>query len=472
MSNRLYHIVLIALFAAAIAGPAAYAVVRGQAEFALMASVGLLMLILVLRSPYRLPVLLLVLCLLSADSHIHPVKILALKLRWAVFGALVFKELGSWAFTKQLRVRLTSTHLTVLAFLVLALSSSLYSVDPSLTFQRSVSLIMFFVAVFLYFWRQTTSEESRLDLIRFAAKLTPLLYLGELAYSLWSSGSGWSGVRLRAISGNPSGLGLVVMLTLPLLYGWLLTEKKHKGLGRLAYRCGGLLLGFVLLLLSGSRASMLGLSGALLIITFRLAPVYFLGLSFVIFAGMVGVFALGERSIMVPETGRFQTITERLESPDLGGRGEAWSLALRTGWERPIFGHGFGATEETFGRLEFKEHYGAYPHNFLLHTFIDLGLLGLTVVVLLHASLLRKALSAFAPQNALRDSGLPVLMTGLYLAGLLNASFESWMFSAGSPGAFPFWLAAMMTIRYGVLHEESKRERLQERARNWYGARA
>jgi len=472
MSNRLYHIVLIALFAAAIAGPAAYAVVRGQAEFALMASVGLLMLILVMRSPYRLPVLLLVLCLLSADSHIHPLKILALKLRWAVFGALVFKELGSWAFTKQLRVRLTSTHLTVLAFLLLTLSSSLYSVEPSLTFQRSVSLIMFFVAVFLYFWRQTASEESRLDLVRFAAKLTPLLYLGELAYSLWSSGSAWSGGRLRAISGNPNGLGLLVMLTMPLLFWWLLTDRTRKGLGPLIYQGGGLLLGFLLLLLSGSRASMLGLGGALLIITFRLAPRYFLGLTFVVLTGMLSVLALGERDLQVPEAGRFQALTERLEHPDLGGRSEAWTLALQTGWERPIFGHGFGATEETFGRLEFKEHFGVYPHNFLLHTFIDLGFLGLSLVVILHASLLHKALAAMAPRNAQRDHGLPVLMAGLYLAGILNASFESWMFSAGSPGAFPFWLAAMLTIRYGLLHEESKRERLQERARNWYGAKA
>ncbi len=432
----------------AVCLPAGYAVYRGLTSYALLIALGLVLLSFLMRSEYRLPVVLLYLVVLLADSHRPLLHIQGLKLRWVVLGILVVKEMTYWAFAKAIRVRLTAAHVAFAAFLALALASAVYSVDPELSFKRALSVLLFGMVVFLYFWRQTDRAQVRMDLAAFVASLVPVVYLAEAGYALLVPDHAFLGGRLRGLSGNPNGLGELVMITLPLVYWDLLRRRPG---GRRILAAGTLALGLGLLVLSGSRASFLALGVAVLLMTYRLAPRYFLGMLLAVAALFVLERTYHGPLSAAPAPGAQPGLAERLaDYADPAGREEAWAKAWRMGLERPVWGHGFGTARQTFGELEFARHSGGYPHNFVLHVFLDLGFVGVAAVLVLHVVLISYAVRCLGRGRARAETGLPALAGALYLAGLANALFESWMFSAGSPTAFPFWLMAMFVIRYAV----------------------
>jgi len=426
--------------------PLVFAITRGLHNYAIIIVVGLLIASIIREDNYWLPVVLLYACLLCADSNIRLLHMVGVKLRWAILGLLVFKELIYWAKTKRIEIHFTGVHLALLGFLLLALISTIYSVDRSLTVQRSISLVLFFVVIFVYYWCKTRDPVSRRNIISFMAKMTPLIYAAEVIYTFARPGAAWEGSRLRGISDNPNGLGQLVMLTLLFLI-WC--RHNEKSVSTRFYLSFGIAAGAILLLLSGSRASLLAFSFALIFLILRMTPKYFL-----VTAGtLITVLILSHTFGIVfwfgpsPESGE-TGIAARLLDPELGGREEAWGKAFELGKRRPIFGHGFGTTTKTFGVLKFKKHQGGYPHNFLLHMFLDIGSVGVGIVVIMHLLLLRVAWRCLSRRVARIEEALPALAACVYLAGVLNAFFENWMFSAGSPSAFPYWLMSMVMVRY------------------------
>ena len=57
---------------------------------------------------------------LGADSNIAFLVGAGNKLRWAVLGAVVFKELSYWAHTKRAEIRMTSGHLFLFIFTIIS----------------------------------------------------------------------------------------------------------------------------------------------------------------------------------------------------------------------------------------------------------------------------------------------------------------------------------------------------------------
>ncbi|MHC4885103.1 MAG: hypothetical protein ACYTGH_08470, partial [Planctomycetota bacterium] len=184
MSPGLLRTAVVSLILLILSAPVTLFITRGQTNFAMLAAVGFGAFVLILKSPYRLPVILMCLSVLMADSNHWTLAAIGLKLRWAILGLLLFKELIYWAWAKEIRIRFTAVHILLGLFLILAISSAVYSVNPSLTFQKAISLILLFGVVFLYFWRITAQPEIRHDLVCFIAKLIPLLYLIEIGYWL------------------------------------------------------------------------------------------------------------------------------------------------------------------------------------------------------------------------------------------------------------------------------------------------
>lgn len=439
--NRILTFFLLSIVSVAVG----YMIIKGMAYPAFLSAIGILLFALIMQSDHRLPVLLMYVSLLAADSHFDILRSYGLKLRWAILGVLVLKEVTDWAFSKQIKVRVTAAHVFFLFFLIYAMVSSLYSVNSTLTFSRGASVLLFYIVVFLYFWQHSFDSKSRIKLISFVALCSPLIYFAEVAFMFLYPGSSWSGGRLRCISGNPNGLGQIIMITMPMIYWYLVSEQKPRYKFYLIF---GIIVGLVLLTMSASRGSLVSLSICILIITLKIVPKYFIGtlLFSVFFAFAVIIYGLNKP---VEEINKAK-VAQRFEEGGLAGRQEAWEKAFNVGLEKPFLGHGFGTAMITFGTLEFKEHYGAYPHNFVLHTFVDLGLVGVVLVFLLHLVLLFYAVKVISNRFKGVDSGIPFLAVGIYLAGLFNAFFESWMFSAGSPSAFPFWLLTMLMIRYAT----------------------
>lgn len=438
---------LIALLLLMLSAPVIFFITRGESNLGVLAAVGLGVFVLILKSPYRLPVILMCLSVLMADSNHFMLAILGLKLRWAILGIILLKELVYWASAKEIRIRFTGVHFFLGLFLVLALSSAIYSVDSAITIQKAISLILLFGAVFLYFWRITQDSQTRHDLVCFIARLIPLLYLIEAGYWFLYPQAAYSHGRLRCLSGNPNGLGQLIMLTLPVLYWYLLSRQKPR---YTLYMLAGMGLGLVLILLSASRGSFIGLSLAIMVITFKATPRhFFLLLLFALVLNMVQEY--GVSADQIEGLGGKSGLAERFDATGMGGREEAWSVAIDVSLENPLLGHGFGTTDQTFGARTFRVHQGEHPHNFLLHMFVDLGGLGMGLVFFLHLTLLVYAVTLYLHRSVTGEDFLPLLATGLYLAGLFNASFENWMFSAGSPVAFPYWFMTMLMVRYHTL---------------------
>lgn len=430
-------------FMAVVAVVVSMLIIYDEAYFAFLTVIGMMVFTLIMRSDHRLPVILMYVSLLAADSNSHILGAYGLKLRWAIMGLLAFKEFDYWALRKHIRVRVTGAHLIFFLLLICAIISSVYSVDAKKSFSRSISVFLFFIVVFLYFWQQSNNSEARIKLVNFMAFFSPLIYFVEIMYCLLFPGAAWSDGRLRAMSGNPNGLGLIIMITLPFIYWYLLSDQKPK---YKFYFYPAILVAISLLILSASRGSLIALSICMIIMTVKLVPKY-VGYVILLFMAMIIVTTFYD--INAPSKGFDSTVvSQRFQKGGLTGRQEAWQKALEVGIEKPVFGHGFGTAADTFGSLEFKEHYGAYPHNFILHIFVDLGFIGVLLVAMLHLVLLRYFYTVFSKQYTVVDKGLPYLVAGIYLAGFFNAFFESWMFSAGSPSAFPFWLMAMLMVRY------------------------
>lgn len=444
-------VLFVLLLTLAVAAPAGYGLVSQYSRFVVAAVLGGLMFLAVMRSDVRIPVILIYVCLLCADSNVHLLARYGKMLRWCVFGALAFKEITHWTFSRSIRFRMTPVHAVFLLLIAVAMISSTYSVDWLLTFKRSFSVLLFYIVVFIYFWRQMEHPENRIDMAEFLVRLVPIIYLIEVVYTVAVGDAAWYGGRLRGMRGNPNGLGLLIMMTMPLLVWALLVKRK----GNLrAYALFGTAMGLVLLIMCSSRASIFGLALCLFIMSIRLMPRHVL---FFVVGGAFLVMLVEARGYASGESRLARRVIEAVSRHGggypLAGREEAWARSLQLGMERYAGGHGFGTAEETFGRMEFDVHYGGYPHNFVMHIFVDLGIPGVILALLIQIILVyySVALMSVGPRLRSIEYGLPVVVVGMYAAGIFNAIFENWMFSAGSPGGFPFWLMAAMVTRYHCL---------------------
>lgn len=441
MNPRIRRYFVLVLLLIGVSLPAGYAVASGRTQIAMIVGVGLLGLLVLFRYGHRLPVIFMYLSTLCADSNVGPLIRGGDKLRWAVLGTIVLKEVTFWAFAKKVVVRLTSVHILFLALVLLGFASTVYSIDWGITFMRSGSVFLFYVAVFFYFWRCSGAGEDRRNLVSFVAAVVLAIYFAEVVYSVLRPEVATENGRLRGMRENPNGLGQLVMITLPFLMWSFLDRVPQRWVSSQSLALG---IGLTLLILSGSRSSLLSVCISLPLLIYRLAPRYFVLTSLALLLGLMVTTAYEIRFLGPPA--EMQGSVQRLFMADMGGREEAWPKAYEVGMKRPFFGHGFGTAVQSFGQLEFERHQGGYPHNFLLHILLDLGLLGVMCVLFLHGAL---GVCALRVLKASRHfDGVAVLSVAVYVSGTVNALFESWMYSAGSPSAFPYWLMTMIMVRY------------------------
>jgi O-antigen ligase len=136
------------------------------------------------------------------------------------------------------------------------------------------------------------------------------------------------------------------------------------------------------------------------------------------------------------------------------GRVDAWRGALRQALERPLLGYGFGTEERVFVDRYYL-HYSSVPENAYLGTLLQLGFVGLLVLLAVLAFVVARVRFAKAP--------LAAVCAGAVACGLLLAFSQSYLTSAGSPATTPFWLFALLLV--GATTAEAAR-RLGERDRD------
>jgi O-antigen ligase len=350
--------------------------------------------------------------------------------RWVVLGSGAFLALGYYVRKKN-RIPFNHLHLLGLFTVVAALASAIVSVSPLLTLIKALSL----AALFLYgsigvriFWSRNPEAFVR-KLVLMAEGLvyfTVVCYLAS--FDVW---------------GNPNSLGLIMgCICWPVLLWRFITptvRRKSPCHYITLFVCGALLV------VSISRASLIAAAATsmFLLVGARRYRMLMVGAS-------LFVVILLNMYLVTPE--RFQNASEAFfykkgERGDImNSRQKPWDRSLRNFREHPWLGLGFGAADNsTDARFTYAtQGYLTRERGSSYLTILETtGLIGTVFFALLLLALVREIWRVFSWLRRTGKVNQPaVVAAAIILGGLVNASFEDWMFAVGYYMSVVFWLLA------------------------------
>lgn len=211
--------------------------------------------------------------------------------------------------------------------------------------------------------------------------------------------------RLRGAFTSANALGALLAITTPI-------AASRSQFGTLYWAAG-----FGLMIATGTRGGLLALSIAAALVLIQKGR-------FVQLAAVVAVGALVLGSGVVRTTGDAE------DAVGVNTRALIWEEVIDEGQDSPLTGYGFGAFDDFEFSLETQRYAGRTPqsHNSWLDAFYEQGVLGLLpwiVAIVIGLVVARKA--------------GPYWLATL-VAGLVSATFESWMFAIGGGIGSLFWL--------------------------------
>jgi hypothetical protein len=116
------------------------------------------------------------------------------------------------------------------------------------------------------------------------------------------------------------------------------------------------------------------------------------------------------------------------------GRTEAWRGALGLAADRPVVGYGFGTEDRTFvDRYVFFN--SNVPENSYIGIVLQLGLVGLLVLLALSFALVRTTLKA-------GSRCIAAAATASFAAALVLALFQSYLYAPGNAATITAWVCA------------------------------
>ena len=139
-----------------------------------------------------------------------------------------------------------------------------------------------------------------------------------------------------------------------------------------------------------------------------------------------------DRSVQVQDL-RSQLTEER--------RYEMWTGVWPRFVERSMTGYGFAQSHLLVHEFTNDKEAGRSLHNSYLEIFGDLGVPGLLLLALLLHQVGLKALSVVTRSTFVLERQISAVFIAGFAAGVLNAFFESWMFSVGNLISLLFWSA-------------------------------
>ena len=351
--------------------------------------------------------------------------------------------------------------------------STTYSIDPTITWQRSLSALLLYGAVFWCVWGYADSvgDEKVINTMIATAALFYIVSLSLIVTPVgWLANTG----RFTGVFRNPNFLGLLPIVILPLVLVRVLHYRRW-------FDNALLLVILVSLITSGSRAGILACSVSTLFILYTAGVgKVFLSLGAVV-VWVQMLFALG-----VFDTGALEEFgfTRRLlvtafsfnstseVAIATSGRLNAWQLALLVIQNAPLVGQGFG-TEATVFNISSEDFdlgglTGASFFNSYLGMTVQLGLVGMVLFfVPLFLLVVRSPRKGKRRDNIrairAREDLLQCALRGVILGGLVSAAFESWVYSAGNGISFMFWTCVMLLLRSSTTMD--KHQRLRQKLR-------
>lgn len=412
-----------------------------------------------------------------AASNVRPWNIpVGRAVRWAALAELAVLAIACAVLSRS-RARPGAIAVVMAAFGALALLSTLWSVDPELTLGRALSLLAVLVTAGSIAFAALRRPEMVEQVVLALLVGVVVLAVGGLL-DLWYDSdraivpaTTQSPARYSGLGGNPNMMAMLIALVLPAAV-WALVEASSRA--KRVVAAASLVLLYGSLVASGSRGALVGALLGTLVLALGLsrAQLRIAGAAVVLFFAGVGLMEIPQTARTNPVI-RFDIVPPT--TPSLGpgdaqqllplenevgfpvqgdepfqrtlftssGRLDAWEGTLTQARDRPVAGYGFGTEDEVFVDRYYL-HYSALVENAYLGTVLQLGLvgLGLLLAALVLVALRLARLGRVPPQIR----GPAAACGGALVCGLSLALSQSFLTSAGSPAMIPFWLCAFLLV--------------------------
>jgi len=234
------------------------------------------------------------------------------------------------------------------------------------------------------------------------------------------------------------------------LCAWLLCRSAGKDAQRLIF--GGLFtLALVLLVLTKSRTSCLGLIAAI-----SLIEVPRISARTKLFAGVTGAWSVAA-ILLLFLTLQFEfadhlanavTLGRNEHIGNLNGRSELWELLLKYAVKRPLTGYGYRSfwTPAMINDVSDELYWGiSSSHSVYLEALLSVGLVG---VLLLGFSIVTAAVRSYLLWMQTSDIGF-AFGAGIFLYGAIDGAMESGFFSP----SFMTWIAGCCLVRLSLFRD-------------------
>ncbi len=355
---------------------------------------------------------------------------------------------GCIGFYQFYKLRKTSEyklplHIKLFAlYLLLALFSTVYSIDPQITLIRSSTFIMFFGFLLgLYYWIDDISDYSAVMNTVYFGIITILMI--NMAVFVVKNDIVWyrGGVRFCGLWGHPNVFGMFAMVSYPVfLWKWQ-TRKYYK----FAHPVIFILIMMTFHLLTGSRGSLLAaLSGfsLWLIVQGKKVKLAFLMLSLCLL-GFILVFEMDEIKVFKRKTVQGSTILT------LTGRDEFWAAMKILIMEKPLTGYGYGVGGKIWedprfhkeGHLLWSGSARTSLHSGYLSAIINIGFLAFIIwMYVLFQPIIK--INRFKSKDI--KAPLIFIMASCFILNFI----ESLIGGGSGPASVLFWIAWIIVARF------------------------
>jgi len=120
-------------------------------------------------------------------------------------------------------------------------------------------------------------------------------------------------------------------------------------------------------------------------------------------------------------------------------RYELWRNVAPLYWDEKMKGYGFAMSHLMTFPFSGDKEVGRHVHNSYLELFGDLGLPGAFLLLLTLCGLAARSLKLIERRGNFLQRNINAVFISIFASGVVNAFFESWMFSVGNIVTLMFW---------------------------------
>jgi O-antigen ligase len=394
--------------------------------------------------------------------------------RWVGLVVLLVVA-GRWAAEGGRTAAVDPVVTAVAGFVVaLAIVSTVWSVDPRLTFERALTLAVL-VLTGLLLAQAVAGDESRAESVLAGllagsalVALAGLLVLAVSHHDAVEVATTDLPPRFKGMGQDPNTSSLLFAVATPVAL-WLAVSGRSRA-RRVASAAALALLGGSIVA-SGSHGAVLAAGAGAAATTLFLAARP--GVRVAAIGAVAAVVGLGLWVETLPEPGRTNPpvtapapptakpgyLDAQINTPlegELGiplpgesqtrtlttssGRAQAWGGAIRQAGQRPVAGYGFG-TESTVFVDRWSTFAGSVPESSYIGIALQLGIAGLVAFAALLAALGRLALRRFSPASV-----------GILAAAVVAAAAQSYIYSVGNVATATVWIGAFLLASLEPVH--------------------